>query len=119
VRTVFQPDTSSCGIACVATVAGKTFATAKKVMCASYEAEDTSPRQLRTALKHFGIDSDPAKPIGKRRYKDLAFDAVLLGHDRYDCQAHWVVWDSKRKMMLDPIRIGTYFECSHFIRIRR
>ena len=100
-------------------IAGKRFATVKKLMLKSYEDEDTSPAQLRAALRHFGIKADPAKPIGKRTYSDFRFDAALLGFDRYDGQGHWTVWDADRQKRLDPWPGGTSFECTHYVEIRR
>jgi hypothetical protein len=118
-RTVFQPDEGSCGIACVAILAKRSFGKARAIMQKSYVEEDTTPAQLRAALKKFGIDSSPLKPIGSRTYVSLTFDAALLGRDRHDGQGHWVVWDSDRQKVLDPYRGGTHFECSHYIEICR
>jgi hypothetical protein len=70
----------------------------------------TDARRIRNGLGHFGLKTAERMMSFRsnkryRRHTALPFDAVLkLVHPRIhrDGGYHWVVWDARRRKILDP-----------------
>jgi hypothetical protein len=103
-----QRHDNSCGQTCVAMLSGTSYNRVIKQMGKSY----TSTRAIHDGLKYFGVRS--AKRLvqfrGNKKYPDhrkLGFDAMLkLVHPKVHRGGnfHWVVWDAKKRKVLDPQR---------------
>jgi hypothetical protein len=115
-RRIRQRGEDGCGIACVAMVADITYACAKERM-PGQEVNGTSSSQLRAALKSCGFKTRRLKPIRGLDYKSFKFNAVLQGFLEGDHELHLVVWDSKRKRILDPYEPSMEFRCTSFVQI--
>ncbi|WP_237482708.1 cysteine peptidase family C39 domain-containing protein [Lichenibacterium dinghuense] len=116
-RLVTQKHENDCGAACVAIIAGVSLNEAKGRLPAHCEIRGTSSQELRTALLTFGVDTDELKRIGSADYTSFAFDAVLRG--KLDDDDHWVVWEAKRKRVLDPYKPGGEFRCTSYVKVNR
>lgn len=88
---------------------------AKARMPDDCERDGTTAAQLREALLSFGIATEEKRPIGNKEFRSFPFDAVL--HGWAEDEWHWVVWDYRRKKVIDPYEPPTKFCCKSFIRI--
>jgi hypothetical protein len=116
-RRVKQRTEAGCGIACVAMVAGVSYAQAKAAMPEWADRIGTSRKDMRRALAHFGIRTKAPEPIRGRDVRSLPFDAVLLGFSGDHYWMHWMVWDHGRRRPLDPCDPPGPFRCTSFIRV--
>ena len=91
-----------CGIACVAMVSRRTYAEVRKRMFPNGEVTRTDASMLRDALERFGCTVAPRIRKMTMHYSKLPFDAILEVARHKDGSWHWVVWDSRRKRILDP-----------------
>jgi ABC-type bacteriocin/lantibiotic exporter with double-glycine peptidase domain len=115
IRRRVQQHVNGCGIACVAMIANVPYRKAAKKMPTKCRSEGTTIRAMKAALSAFGIRAR-YESIKDRKYRNLKFDAVLCGNVAAD--THWVVWDHKRKLKLDPYKGATLrFECTSFFKI--
>jgi ABC-type bacteriocin/lantibiotic exporter with double-glycine peptidase domain len=117
-KRVVQWGEEGCGVACVAMVARISRNDAKRKMADQLKT-GTTARQLREALRSFGVQLDKPRPIREKNYYEFDFDAVLHGfvEEEHPREWHWVVWDSKRRRTLDPYRYPVKFRCTSYIKI--
>lgn len=105
-RRIQQLDDMGCGVACVAMLTGQSYEAIRDLMYPNEPdtISGTNGRQLRRALAKF--DCKTVKLVRFKRgtkYQSLTFDAVLrVGFTKKNDDGHWVVWDSKRRRVLDP-----------------
>lgn len=121
---VKQEHRKGCGLACIAALAGKRYATvhAKAITIREDLSEgfgkrrdfSTSPRDLRKLAKEFKfclgrkVQFPDPKPMNLENFtrfmNDLKLDchAVLAINRRKSGDWHWVVWDHERRRVLDP-----------------
>ena len=112
-----QQHVNGCGIACVAMIANVPYSKAAEKMPTTCSSDGTTVKAMKTALSAFGIRAG-YDGIRGRKYRNLKFDAILCGNAAGD--THWVVWDHKRKLKLDPYKGAPLrFECTSFFRILR
>lgn len=116
-KRVAQENENDCAAACVAMLAGVTLDGAKTLLPARCEAYGTFTKHLRDALLVYGLETDALRSIGNRDFADFSFDAALRGWLEDDW--HWVVWDAKRKKVLDPYEPGYVFRCTSFVKVTR
>ena len=113
-RRVFQSGGEGCGIACVAMLAGTTYAAAKRRV-PHWEDRGTYSDELRKELEYYEIQTEPRKPIRRLNYQSFRFNAVL--HGKLGGEWHWAVWDADRGKLLDPYKPGGRFRCTSFIKV--
>jgi hypothetical protein len=65
-----------CGIACVAMVAGVSYAEAKAKLPKYWGPKGTTKKQMRRGLHSYGITTGEPKPIAGLDYKKFKFEAV-------------------------------------------
>ena len=102
-KKIRQRTETDCGVACLAMLAGISWAEARKVLFGRWRRKNfyTEKEEMRAALRRFGIIT--AKRLV--RCKDprrLKRDALLNTNLLVDGNSHWAVWDAKRKKVLDP-----------------
>ena len=105
-RLIKQKDATGCGIAAVAMVAGVSYEAAKDAVYPNRSARRrtfaTDTVHLRDALRSLGI------PVADRCIRvtkgtsQLPQTALLKTNRKPNGVFHWVVWDGKRKRILDP-----------------
>ena len=110
---VTQKKSNDCGVACVAMIiqryagcpAPSAYDAAKALMFGLNPAGYTDVRDLRRGLRSFGIE------IGHRRVTfkkvssqdmGLTFDAIIGTKPGKIGNWHWLVWDAKNRVLLDP-----------------
>ena len=99
-RRVLQRGDKDCGVACVAMLANRSYTDACGLV---HPDRRTKTKELSDALTSLGLECGRRlKPLGKKSYRDLECDAVLKVWPRKDRSWHWVVWDARRKRVLDP-----------------
>jgi hypothetical protein len=113
-RRVFQNGGEGCGIACVAMLAGTTYAAAKRRV-PHWEGRGTYAHELRRELEHYKIKTERPMPIRRLDYASFRFNAVL--HGKHGAEWHWAVWDADRGKLLDPYKPGGRFRCTFFIKV--
>lgn len=103
-RRVKQETESDCGPACVAMLAGVTLEEACKAVYGEGRTKLTSSGKLRAALIKLGRPPLEGRMVSKGRttLKSLPHDALLKVQPLTCSTKHWVVWDKKRQMKLDP-----------------
>ena len=103
-RRVSQLHPDGCGVACVAMIVGVSFNEARRCMFGHQEITTTRTRDIRKALREFGIASSRlVRSTPRTRYfRNLEQDAILKTRSRSDNDWHWIVWDGKHKKLLDP-----------------
>ncbi|MER9740891.1 cysteine peptidase family C39 domain-containing protein [Mesorhizobium sp. M0187] len=111
-----QRGESDCGIACVAMLiqryagcpASSSYDAARAVLFGSAKGSDTGTRDLRRALAKFGIKTAGRtvgfKPISSTNM-GLEFDAIVSTKVKADGWWHWLVWDGKNNVLLDPLEV--------------
>lgn len=110
-KRVKQVHVTGCGIACVAMIRGCSYKKAltyfsNYVQERLFELKGTSIYDLQYALRQYAKIQLKIKPFtGEFPKKDAIF-VVDKGRVREDGSVrrgwHWVVWDSKRRLLLDP-----------------
>jgi hypothetical protein len=107
-RLIVQRDEEGCGIACVAMLKGISYAAARRLMFGNNKVKHTQTRDLVSALKCLGLmpQKKQLTSFGKRyaRYSELPENAILKANPRKGGRYwHWIVWDVRRKKLLDPL----------------
>jgi ABC-type bacteriocin/lantibiotic exporter with double-glycine peptidase domain len=106
-KQVIQADDAGCGIACVAMLARVTYAEARNKMFKKTDGvTGTFTWEVRKALRKFGMKSPKRLRVIRDRdaYRELRHNALLklvTPSHKSGCW-HWVVWDARRKKLLDP-----------------
>ena len=111
IRPVIQEDTTGCGLACIATLAGKRYQQVKQVAGQlGINVQDTQlwsdTKYVRRLLTHFGISASPyTNPF--KSWDTLPTHALLAikWHKSHNGASwHWVVFwrGSKGPVVLDP-----------------
>ena len=102
-KRIVQKDELGCGIACVAMLTGRTYAATRDRMFPDGRVKPTRTSILRDALVDLGCEvGDGLVPLRTQRYHDFDFDAVLKVN-KEGRNWHWVVWDARRRLVLDPL----------------
>lgn len=103
-RRVEQRTESDCGVACVAMLAKVSYEDAYEAVYGSGRKGLTSTNKLRAALVKLGRAPAEGRMVSKRRttLASLPHDALLKVQPLTCSTKHWVVWDKKRKLKLDP-----------------
>ena len=120
-KRIIQKDELGCGVACVAMLAGRTYAAVRREMLLDGEVNATSASTLRKHLKRLGCE------VGARRllkmpghYSALRCDAILRVWPHVDGLHHWVVWDKRRELVLDPAETPyVNFKATHYLPVRQ
>jgi ABC-type bacteriocin/lantibiotic exporter with double-glycine peptidase domain len=110
---VTQRESNDCGVACVAMIIQRyagcpqasAYDAAKAVMFRGSRASYTDTRDLRIALRSFGIEiGHRSVAFAKCRHNDvgLNFDAIIKTKPNREGYWHWLVWDSQNHVLLDP-----------------
>src|SRR5260221_11505560 len=103
-RLVRQKTTTDCGIACFASLAGISYTQAQRAVFGekhkgpSYTYTD----QMRKALKDFGVIL-AHRLVRCPRPARLTQDALIRTNKLSNGMWHWVVWDARRRKILDPL----------------
>jgi len=106
-KRVAQRDKNGCGVACVAMIAGISYAEACELMFPGRKGTYTRAKGLRIALEHYGVTLGRRMPLKTASILDLKDDGIILAHtesvseDRWTA-SHWIVWDSESQSSLDP-----------------
>lgn len=103
-RRIIQLDADGCGVACVAMIAGVSYQGALRTMYGEKPVIKTLTSDLRRGLRSLGVEcaSELIRSSKQRHYRNLRQDAILKTRTRADRDWHWIVWDSKRQILLDP-----------------
>jgi ABC-type bacteriocin/lantibiotic exporter with double-glycine peptidase domain len=110
VRRVIQKTKIECGVACVAMLANVSYKKAREALFGDGEVDRTWPIDMRRALVALGLN--PAKRLTPlratlfkdriRRIESLDNNALVWTNETKK-ESHWVVWDARRKKILDPL----------------
>jgi predicted double-glycine peptidase len=118
-----------CGVACVAMLiqryaacpASSSYDAARAVLFSADEIEMTDMKDIKRALAAFGIKtSNRRQPFDADSKNDLGlgFDAIIGTKPRKDESWHWMVWDSQRQILMDPLSEGSNRRTvTHYVRI--
>lgn len=103
-RRVKQRGGSDCGVGAVATLAGVSYEEAFDAVYPDGKMKITSSGKLIAALEKLGRPAAAKRmsSIGTTTMAELPHDALLKVKVSGGSSIHWVVWDKKRKMKLDP-----------------
>lgn len=99
-RRIVQRQQNDCGVACVAMLAGVSYAVAKNILFPDSDASYTMTRDLRVALIALGMKPAPRLIPLRSRLLQAIPGAALLKTAPNGRGWHWCVWDGKR--VLDP-----------------
>ena len=104
-KTVTQREENDCGVACVAMLAGVSYAKAHSLIFSSGRSRLTKTKDLHAALSKLGRRPLSARrlPFGSKGLDELVTDALVFvelanGKD----SKHWVVWDATAGKIRDP-----------------
>ncbi len=103
-----KDDGNECGVACVAMLSGCTYAEAFHALYLKGKAKRTSLADMRRALAQFETNLEVRRKMRRVRRNelpDLGADALLKTTPRSDGDWHWMVWDARRKKILDPKKV--------------
>ena len=105
-RLVRQQDTTGCGIASVAMIAGISYAQAKRVLFPDVTGGrrnySLNAYQLRDGLRSLGFQVSNNFVRVPRDIRNLKFTAILKANEQQDGGWHSVVWNPMRQLILDP-----------------
>lgn len=103
-KGVTQRKGSDCGVGAVATLAGVSYEEAFEVVYPDGVVKVTSSGKLIAALEKLGRPASAKRmsSIGRTTLASLPSDALLKVRVSGSSSIHWVVWDKKRKLKLDP-----------------
>jgi hypothetical protein len=111
-RLVKQEDDEGCGLACIAMVAGTTYAAVRKTyrevlgIERSDKIKPTGLPVLKEIMRRHGVVIEGRMRHFKGRTPDelgLDYSALLkINPRREGDEWHWVIWDHTRGRMLDP-----------------
>ncbi|WP_380872311.1 hypothetical protein [Sphingomonas sp. DBB INV C78] len=109
---VTQKDEEGCGIACVAMLAGTTYAVVAKTyrrVCGKKpgdKVEGTALSELKEIMRQHGVQIEGrGRWIGRRRPDELDLDcpALIKMNPRQEGERwHWAIWDHRGRTLLDP-----------------
>lgn len=110
---VIQRKTNDCGVACVAMLiqryagcpATSSYDAAKAIMFRLEPAGYTDTRAIRRGLRSFGVEIGHRRmPFTKASTQDmgLEFDAIIATKPNTKGNWHWLVWDARERVLLDP-----------------
>lgn len=120
-RLVKQRDDYGCGLACVAMVAGRPYSAIRKTL-GSDAVGPTQLRKLREIMRQYGVTAGERMiPLRTRTPFEIPFDALIKMNPRRDGKEwHWVIWDHRRRRILDP-RMPAYKRRKFvsYVRLRR
>lgn len=103
-KRVKQRKGSDCGVGAVATLAGASYEKAFEVLYPDGVVKITSSGKLIAALGKLGRPASGKRmsSIGRTTLASLTSDALLKVRVSGSTSIHWVVWDKRRKLKLDP-----------------
>jgi hypothetical protein len=103
-RRVQQKNESDCGVACVAMLARVSYDEAYTAVYGEGRKGLTSSGKLRATLTKLGRPPVEGRMVSKgtRTLSSLPHDALLKVQPLKCSTKHWVVWEKKRQMKLDP-----------------
>jgi hypothetical protein len=118
-RTVIQEHDNSCGVACVAMLAGVPYQAAALAIFGAKKPSYTSAGQIKKALNLFNIKMPPRmitlsrdarfkrRATLRRELSGIKTDALLKlrRRDHKGGAHHWAVWDARGQQIRDPIGI--------------
>jgi ABC-type bacteriocin/lantibiotic exporter with double-glycine peptidase domain len=107
-RLIKQRTKTDCGVACLAMLAGVSWAKARDAL--EFTRLDksfwTTKDSMRCALQKLGVDT--TKNLVRCKYpQNLRKDALLKTNVLKNGNWHWAVWDHKRQKLLDPYYMRT------------
>lgn len=119
-RTVLQDKEGyTCGVACVAMLAGVSYKIATKVISRFGECDYVDKKNIIASLKVLGVTTRSDRLISLRMHRTnfirrseisrnleiLKADALLklVRPDHKNGHWHWVVWDSRHNRIRDPL----------------
>lgn len=104
-RKVTQRQAQGCGVACVATIAGIEYWEAARLFrSCDLRYDGVQSRHVIAALNSLGIEcGKKLVSLHQRDFRTLPFDAIIRTNRRKD-GAHFIVWDSSQKIVIDPLR---------------
>jgi ABC-type bacteriocin/lantibiotic exporter with double-glycine peptidase domain len=123
-RYVAQKEVCGCGLACIASIVGRSYEEVQVVseFLLEHNCENvgTTTFELHVILLAYGY-STPRRLIPfrnkfhKKKLSDLETDALLkVG------EWHWCVWDAKRKRVIDPLRRpDPWIKPSHYLPVTK
>ena len=112
-RIVLQEDETGCGLACVAMIAGKTYAEVKQTAASlGIRVKDkklySDTKYVRRLLRRFGIEfSNEEKPfVSWDALPDQALLSIKHHKENFRNVWHWVVFERRegRAAVLDPAK---------------
>jgi len=102
-RYTKQKTKTDCGVACVAMLAGVSWAKARDAL--NFEKHETDFRtnkdSMSTALRRLGVITAERLVVCKNPER-LQMDALLRTNLLANGNWHWAVWDAKKQKILDP-----------------
>jgi hypothetical protein len=102
VRRLKQKTKTDCGVACVAMLAGVSWAKARDALFdKAARTFWTQKDDMINALGHLGVTVSKRLVVCKHPDR-LQVDALLRTNILANGNWHWAVWDAKRKKILDP-----------------
>ncbi len=110
---VIQEETSGCGIACVATLAQKTYKETKRIanehgIFAEDEKLWSETKHVRTLLEKFNIEAEPneTKFTNWDKLPDLALLSIKYRIEEGRPFWHWVIFkrENSQNVVLDPAK---------------
>lgn len=102
-RAIRQKGETDCGVACVAMLAGISWAQARKALFGAHRPKGyyTTKEEVRAALTRLGVITSKRLAVCKNPER-LTRDALLRTNVLANGNWHWAVWDAKTKKVLDP-----------------
>lgn len=103
-RLIKQKGSVGCGVACVAMLAGVTYANAAAKLCELGQPLNwTKAVHLRRGLATFGFGLGRGMRITSVRVLASLDQHALVGTNKRKYNRwHWIVWDARCKIVLDP-----------------
>jgi hypothetical protein len=103
-RRIQQRNESDCGVACVAMLADVSYEKAYAAVYGNGRRGLTSSGKLAAALRKLGRPPLARRMVPKRRttLASLPHDALLKVQPSACSTKHWIIWDHKRQIKLDP-----------------
>lgn len=130
-KRIEQRKSNDCGVACVAMIIQRyagcpprsSYGAAKAIFDDLEVDGRTQTRDLRRALRCFGVELGHRRvPFRKTSPADMGldFDAIIATKANAHGNWHWLVWDSKQKILFDPNpnkKTNSHKAAYHYIRI--
>lgn len=105
-RRVEQKEKFGCGVACVAMLAGLSYSQARQ-HAPEITKDGLDTDEIRLLARKVGVSLDRRLQsfFGRKPHDVLNQDAMLMVNNlrlRHGIVGHWVVWDARRRTVLDP-----------------